>query len=260
MLVNAWVVSQLWNFGIWFYKCSIIPKINPIKPKIYLHKGICCFIPHSASTPETKPKFQPSTTVLICFTLTMCLNKKFLSTAMLYVFEDNEVVIKMIIKGRSPIMRHVSRTHRVALDWLFDRINLDPKIQIRYIDTKHQIADMLTKANFTRDECNNLLRLFNISHFSSLCCAKNFSLISCTKTMAERMPEQKEDNRIEAESSQSNGDESGHFCLEKFFICEQSCCVEKSGDTQSLKSTDWILRETWRKIKTKFQFRRSVEF
>ena len=49
------------------------------------------------------------------------------SNAMLYVFEDNEAVIKMIIKGRSPTMRHVSRTHRVALDWLFDRINLaDP--------------------------------------------------------------------------------------------------------------------------------------
>ena len=42
-------------------------------------------------------------------------------------FEDNEAVIKMIIKGRSPTMRHVSRTHRVALDWLFDRINLTPK-------------------------------------------------------------------------------------------------------------------------------------
>ena len=40
--------------------------------------------------------------------------------ALLYVFEDNEAVIKMIIKGRSPTMRHVSRTHRVALDWLFD--------------------------------------------------------------------------------------------------------------------------------------------
>ena len=50
--------------------------------------------------------------------------------ALLYVFEDNEAVIKMIIKGRSPTMRHVSRTHRVALDWLFDRINLDTKIQI----------------------------------------------------------------------------------------------------------------------------------
>ena len=40
--------------------------------------------------------------------------------ALLYVFEDNEAVIKMIMKGRSPTMRHVSRTHRVALDWLFD--------------------------------------------------------------------------------------------------------------------------------------------
>ena len=50
--------------------------------------------------------------------------------ALLYVFEDNEAVIKMIIKGRSPTTRHVSRTHRVALDWLFDRINLDPKIQV----------------------------------------------------------------------------------------------------------------------------------
>ena len=47
--------------------------------------------------------------------------------AMLYVFEDNQAVIKMNIKGRSPTMRHVSRTHRVALDWLFDRINLVPK-------------------------------------------------------------------------------------------------------------------------------------
>ena len=28
--------------------------------------------------------------------------------ALLYVFEDNEAVIKMIIKGRSPTMRHVS--------------------------------------------------------------------------------------------------------------------------------------------------------
>ena len=47
--------------------------------------------------------------------------------ALLYVFEDNEAVIKMIIKGRSPTTRHVSRTHRVALDWLFDRIIWTPK-------------------------------------------------------------------------------------------------------------------------------------
>ena len=91
--------------------------------------------------------------------------------ALLYVFEDNEAVIKVIIKGRSPTMRHVSRTHRVALDWLFDRINLDSKIQIKYIDTKNQLADILTKGNFTRDEWNHLLCLFNISHFSSTVCS-----------------------------------------------------------------------------------------
>ena len=92
-------------------------------------------------------------------------------------------------------MRHVSGTHRVALDWLFDRINMDPKIQIWYIDTKHQLADILTKGNFTRDEWNNLLHLFNISHIRSTCCAKNYILISCPEKMAKRMQEQKEQNQ-----------------------------------------------------------------
>ena len=86
--------------------------------------------------------------------------------ALLYVFEDNEAVIKMIIKGRSPTMGHVSRTHRVALDWLFDGINLDPEIQIKYIDTKNQLADILPKGNFTRDEWN-----CSISAISVLQCA-----------------------------------------------------------------------------------------
>ena len=101
--------------------------------------------------------------------------------ALLYVFEDNEAVIKMIMKGRSPTMRHVSRTHRVALDWLFDRINLDPKIQIKYIDTKNQLADILTKGNFTRDEWNHLLNLFNISHFSSTACTAAMAKTSSTR-------------------------------------------------------------------------------
>ena len=64
---------------------------------------------------------------------------------LLCVFEDNEAVIKMIFKGRSPTMRHVSRTHRVALEWLFDRVNLDTEIQIKYIDTNNKLADIFTK-------------------------------------------------------------------------------------------------------------------
>ena len=68
-----------------------------------------------------------------------------------YIFEDNESVIKMKIKGRSATMRHVSRTHRVVFDWLFDRINLEPKIQIKNVNTKNQFADILTKGSFSRD-------------------------------------------------------------------------------------------------------------
>ena len=82
------------------------------------------------------------------------------------------VVTKMIFRGRSPTMRHVSRTHRVALDWLFDRINLDPKSKSKKMDTKNQLADMLTKGNFTRDEWNHLLCLFHISPFSSTDCSE----------------------------------------------------------------------------------------
>ena len=95
--------------------------------------------------------------------------------ALLCVFEDNEAVIKMIMKGKSPTMRHVSRTHRVALDWLFDRVNLDSKIRIKHIDTKNHFADILTKGNFTRDEWNHLLCLFNISHFSSTVCSETMA-------------------------------------------------------------------------------------
>ena len=111
--------------------------------------------------------------------------------ALLYVFEDNEAVIKMIIKGRSPTMRHVSRTHRVALESLFDRINLDPRIQIKDIDTKNQLADILTKGNFTRDEWNHLLCLFNISHFSST---------NCSEVMPKRTQKESGEERVTAKS------------------------------------------------------------
>ena len=89
-------------------------------------------------------------------------------------------------------MRRVSRTHRVALDLLFDRINLDPKIQIKYIDTKNQLADILTKGNFTRDEWNHLLCLFNVSHVSS---------INKCKAMSKRTQEDAGEERVTAKSN-----------------------------------------------------------
>ena len=99
-------------------------------------------------------------------------------------------MIKMIIKERSLTMRHVSRTHRVALDWFFDRITSDSKIRIKYIDTRNQLADILTKGNFTRDEWNRLL-CFSISHFRS---------INCSEVMSKRAQKDSVEERVTAKS------------------------------------------------------------
>ena len=65
----------------------------------------------------------------------------------------------MIIKGRSPNLRHVGRTHRVDLDWLFERIMKDPGIFVKYVGTKEQLADILTKGSFTADAWKTLMNL-----------------------------------------------------------------------------------------------------
>ena len=142
--------------------------------------------------------------------------------ALLYVFEDNEAVIKIIIKGRRPTMRHVSRTHRVALDCLFDRINLDPKIQIKYIDTKHQLADILTKGNFTRDEWNHLLCLFNNSHFSST---------DCSEVMSKRTQKDAGEERVTAKSKPMMNLVSR--CSERYFDVLASTASESQGKTRN---------------------------
>ena len=79
--------------------------------------------------------------------------------ASLYAFEDNDAVIKMIVKGRSPNLRHVARTHRIDLDWLFERIAKDPGMFMKWVGTKEQLGDILTKGSFTADSWNSLLKL-----------------------------------------------------------------------------------------------------
>ena len=57
----------------------------------------------------------------------------------LVILEDNEAVIKMTIKGRSTAMRHVQRTHRVNLDWLYERFLNDKGIRIRYLSKNFRL-------------------------------------------------------------------------------------------------------------------------
>ena len=66
-----------------------------------------------------------------------------------------------------------------------------PKIQIKYIDTKNQLADILTKGNFTRDEWNHMLCSFNIGHFSPTL---------CSEAMAKRSQQGSGEERVTAKS------------------------------------------------------------
>ena len=139
------------------------------------------------------------------------------------IFEGNEVVINMIIKGRSFTMRRVPHTHRVALDWLFDN-NLEPRIQIRCIGPKYQFADILTKGNST-----------HVGLFSSLRCTKKFSLISCITT-AKRIQEQKK--RKGCVQVATSSDEYLILSYVVKFLCRfKSDCIEKSGDVWSFGET-----------------------
>ena len=71
------------------------------------------------------------------------------------------------------------------------------KIQIQYIDTKNQLADILTKGNFIRDEWNHLLCLFNISQFSST---------DCSEVMSKRTQKDSGEERVTAKSKMQRKD------------------------------------------------------
>ena len=57
------------------------------------------------------------------------------------IFEsiDNAAVIQMINQGRSPSLRHVTRSHRVDWDWLFERVNLDCSILMKIRANKRSV-------------------------------------------------------------------------------------------------------------------------
>ena len=80
--------------------------------------------------------------------------------AKLIVLEDIDAVIATVIKGRSMTMRHTSWTQRVCLDWLLERLREDWSMCLRYVKTKDQTADILTKASFAGPRWD---------HFISLC-------------------------------------------------------------------------------------------
>ena len=162
----------------------------------------------------------------------------------LYIFEDNEVLIKMIIKSRSPTMRHVSRSRRVSLDYLFDRINLGPEIQIKYVDFKNQLANILIKSSFTRDEWHHLLRYWNIMFFSMFFCS-HFHTNRKQSVMSKRAQEKYSERGVGSDESETN-----EFDVKESPECEERSSARFEWSKQSAKyqskSNNVFPRETTR--------------
>ena len=78
------------------------------------------------------------------------------------ILEDNDGVILMILKNRYPMLRHLPRTHKIDVDFLFDILRRDPGLQLKYVPTRLQIADILTKGAFTGALWERMLTLMQI--------------------------------------------------------------------------------------------------
>ena len=130
-------------------------------------------------------------------------------------------------------MRHVSWTLRVSLDWLFDRINSDPKIQIKHVDTKNQLADKLTD-NFTRDEWKNLLHLFIIIIFS---------LARCTEVMSKKNATKNKRREIIVALSKPTTNLVSHTAASSP-TAQSSSASSRPGDTQSTQSAGFESQST----------------
>ena len=95
----------------------------------------------------------------------------------------------MIILGRSPTIRNVSRDHRVDFEWLCDRKNLDPGIPIKNVNTNKQIADVLTEGSFSCERWFEVTQFVNfMTHHMRSCSHLAVLLLSvyCDDHMSRR--------------------------------------------------------------------------
>ena len=102
------------------------------------------------------------------------------------IFEDNQAVIKMIFRAKVRQWDTCPEPTELRLIGCLTESMWTQKIQVKHVDTKNHFADMLTKGNFTRDEWNDLLRLFNIMSFSMFS-SSHFSPINNPQTMSKRL-------------------------------------------------------------------------
>ena len=123
MLDLEWMDYLLLICGMWCYKCCVhrtAPKHQPTQQPETV-RGITNANPNKRETDMLINHVDHVTTTAISSQ----------GEAQLYISEDNEAVIKMIIKGRSPTMTHVS----VLLIGYSTESIWTPNIPIKYADT-----------------------------------------------------------------------------------------------------------------------------
>ena len=112
----------------WDVVIEVLRSANDTARQSKLAQGNLCatgdhsVIKHKTNTPTEKRKREVEQLSAVNYVHTSTHSSQ--GESQLYIFEDNEAVIKMIIKGRSPTVRRVCRTHRVALDGLFEQNRL----------------------------------------------------------------------------------------------------------------------------------------
>ena len=63
----------------------------------------------------------------------------------LEIMEDNQATIRVVLKGYSAKLRHISRTHKVDISSIHEVVEHDD-VEIKYCVTDEQAADIFTKA------------------------------------------------------------------------------------------------------------------
>ena len=189
----------------------------------------CCVANHRENTPTPKSKLKFGTTILSYPMSIMFLKtwSTFLKIMKRWFRWSSRAEVQHWDTCQEP-------TELLLTGCLTESI-WNQKIQIKYVDTKHQNANILTKGNFTRDAWNNLLHLFNISHSSLICCAQNFSSISCLETMAKGMQEKKGEEQFFLARSKPTLHLSSHAAKSSSTV-QSPIASKKSGGIQGTVS------------------------
>ena len=131
---------------------------------------------------------------------------------------------KMIIKDRSPTVRHVSRTHRVALDWLFWQNQSGSKTFKSSTSTPNTNSMTYCQKGTLHVMIGTIFFIFLTSAISE------FQLGQPHENDGEK--DARTDRRRQDRGKVKADDESGLTCLDKFFDCAETDCVEAWGHSK----------------------------